>query len=975
MTIDNNFIYDLTTTNYSASHLTWNPFGIRIIGGSNLKIYHNTVNLAGSQPSIGSTGTLSAALLINTSTITGLDIRNNIFMNSLVGVTGSKSYAIFMYSTSPSGLFNQLNYNIYYASGTYGVLGAYGTGTNTDITSISALQTATTKDANSQAVQTYLVSDTDLHLNGTSVADNRLYCPPITGIIVDFDNESRKTSNTAMGADEVKPMIGFSSDLSFSPDNAVYCNNASNVTMSFTPALTGFADGISRTVTPDFSIRWYKDGNVISGVTGNSNTINPITPTDAGNYRTDISYAGATATSITKNIYVETPMSFTLQPSSADVCSSDPTLILNAGATGTITKFQWQKENPSTPGTFTDIVGQNSSQLTIVLADPSLAIGNYRLNVNGPGNCGPGIITSNTINVNVTEPITNMQTLADVDPKNVCTQTTFHLTAKAKGTILAYQWQKMVSGNYVNLPTSDYPSANTSVLQIRNSTPGNSGKYRCLITGSPKCHLAPVPTPDLDVTVWPLFTLDKQPQGKLTCKNDSVALIVLAEGTIYKYQWRKDGVDLNPSQFMGSDGPMMILTNMQYESSGAYTCVLTIQDCSGIKDVESQPALVYIVSETKITSATAIQPEPLGATAAFEVRAHVVGAPIEYQPDIQWYRGNTPLRDNSRIAGTKSSILTITDLMPFDYGDDYKVLVTGICGLDSAVSISLTAPPTINIKTQPADLTICESTKATFSVDAEVTPTGNIMTYQWKLNGVDIDDDGHYVGARTSFLTIENVKPSDAGNYSVIIKTATANVVKVSGDAKLTVKLKPVITLQSVAKISAKAQGSFEIFVNADGQAPLTYQWFLNGTEITGETEALCKKDNVDQSAEGVYTCKVTNECGETTSRDITVMITQKNYMNVDEINPDNWGLMQNSPNPFSGKSIITYVVPNESNIKISVTDVFGKELVVLVNKKASMGVYDLEYNPAGMNISAGIYYYTLQADGFTETRKMVFVK
>ncbi len=124
ISIINNVIYDITTVNYGATNTTRNPFGIRLSGGTNIKLWFNSVNLNGTQAEFGTNGTLSAALLVNLATVTGLDVRNNVFSNSLAGLAGSASYAVCVIGSASS--FVNLNHNNYYAGGNYGVLGHIG---------------------------------------------------------------------------------------------------------------------------------------------------------------------------------------------------------------------------------------------------------------------------------------------------------------------------------------------------------------------------------------------------------------------------------------------------------------------------------------------------------------------------------------------------------------------------------------------------------------------------------------------------------------------------------------------------------------------------------------------------------------------------------------------------------------------------------------------------------------------------------
>jgi len=87
----------------------------------------------------------------------------------------------------------------------------------------------------------------------------------------------------------------------------------------------------------------------------------------------------------------------------------------------------------------------------------------------------------------------------------------------------------------------------------------------------------------------------------------------------------------------------------------------------------------------------------------------------------------------------------------------------------------------------------------------------------------------------------------------------------------------------------------------------------------------------------------------------------------------DNYTLMQNYPNPFNPLTTITYYIPKSSNVKIRVTDEVGREVKTLVNEFQNTGSYSAEFN--GEGLASGIYYYTIEAGNFVETKKMIMVK
>lgn len=83
--------------------------------------------------------------------------------------------------------------------------------------------------------------------------------------------------------------------------------------------------------------------------------------------------------------------------------------------------------------------------------------------------------------------------------------------------------------------------------------------------------------------------------------------------------------------------------------------------------------------------------------------------------------------------------------------------------------------------------------------------------------------------------------------------------------------------------------------------------------------------------------------------------------------------LLQNYPNPFNPLTKIEFAIPKSTEVKISVFDVTGKEVAVLVNERLAAGTYVTEWDAS--NISSGVYFYKMVTDGFLETRKMMLLR
>jgi photosystem II stability/assembly factor-like uncharacterized protein len=90
---------------------------------------------------------------------------------------------------------------------------------------------------------------------------------------------------------------------------------------------------------------------------------------------------------------------------------------------------------------------------------------------------------------------------------------------------------------------------------------------------------------------------------------------------------------------------------------------------------------------------------------------------------------------------------------------------------------------------------------------------------------------------------------------------------------------------------------------------------------------------------------------------------------------PANFSLSQNYPNPFNPSTVIRYQLSVAGFTTLKVFDLLGKEVATLVNEKQPAGSYAVDFNSAEYNLPSGIYFYTLNAGEYKETKKMVLVK
>ena len=98
---------------------------------------------------------------------------------------------------------------------------------------------------------------------------------------------------------------------------------------------------------------------------------------------------------------------------------------------------------------------------------------------------------------------------------------------------------------------------------------------------------------------------------------------------------------------------------------------------------------------------------------------------------------------------------------------------------------------------------------------------------------------------------------------------------------------------------------------------------------------------------------------------------------------PKEYALFQNYPNPFNPTTTIRYALPFESNVKISVYNITGQLIKVLVNGEQPTGSHEITFstNSNGEQLSSGIYFYRIEAQAvsgsgsFRLTKKMVLLK
>ena len=139
---------------------------------------------------------------------------------------------------------------------------------------------------------------------------------------------------------------------------------------------------------------------------------------------------------------------------------------------------------------------------------------------------------------------------------------------------------------------------------------------------------------------------------------------------------------------------------------------------------------------------------------------------------------------------------------------------------------------------------------------------------------------------------------------------------------------------------------------------------FVNGNGTSTQSHEYSYTDNNLESGKYSYRLKQVDMDGSF------------EYSKVVEANidaPAKFELAQNYPNPFNPTTKIDFSVPSNSNVKLTVYNVLGQQVSVLVNGFMKSGNHTVDFNAAGLN--SGLYFYKLESNGTSLVKKMMLVK
>jgi len=165
--------------------------------------------------------------------------------------------------------------------------------------------------------------------------------------------------------------------------------------------------------------------------------------------------------------------------------------------------------------------------------------------------------------------------------------------------------------------------------------------------------------------------------------------------------------------------------------------------------------------------------------------------------------------------------------------------------------------------------------------------------------------------------------------------------------------------------------GSYSLNALQEGSYMLMASRSLYETTYYPNAPDLSSADTIELTAEGdmdVPDAVVTMTSGQVTN-------TESDAPNM---TPRVFGLEQNYPNPFNPTTVIEYQIPEQADVTLQVFNVQGQLINTLVNQNQKAQSYKVFWNGRDMNgalVPSGVYFYQIQANNYTETRALLFMK
>lgn len=411
---------------------------------------------------------------------------------------------------------------------------------------------------------------------------------------------------------------------------------------------------------------------------------------------------------------------------------------------------------------------------------------------------------------------------------------TFRVSATSSdGSAVYYTWYK----DGVRLSTT------TNSLSLASVVTSAEGTYGCTVRDAVSTYVCRSFT--LTVNVVPV-DITVQPVSQSVQSGSNVTFTVGATGSRLRYQWYGNGVAI-----VGATTNTLTLASVAADDAGDY--YVNVRNSETFERSERATLAVTSFQRVSITQQPVGQSVLEGSAASFSVAA--TGTPtLQYQ----WYfNGNA-------ISGATASTYRLSHAALANAGTYYAVVRnSGSTATSGAVALAVTPFQAVSITQQPVSATVLQGSAATLSVGATGSGT---LTYQWYFNGAAIS------GATARSYAISSAALTNAGNYYVVVRNSTSSVTSSTVALAVTAFQRVAITSQPANQV-VNTGTAVRMAVGATGTGPLTYQWYRNGSAISGATSSAYSITSASSTTAGSYYAVVRNSGSSATSTTATLSV------------------------------------------------------------------------------------------------------
>lgn len=284
-----------------------------------------------------------------------------------------------------------------------------------------------------------------------------------------------------------------------------------------------------------------------------------------------------------------------------------------------------------------------------------------------------------------------------------------------------------------------------------------------------------------------------------------------------------------------------------YSDSGSYTVKIKAWDGT---DSSILSIALHVVNVPRPP-----QPQPQNLSTKRNTAFQITLSAISPDGDAvtNWTIDTTTTHGTAVLASSAQPTVTYTPTTNF-IGTDYFTFKASVGSLTSTYSAKVTIrvdtnniSPVISQKLSVKTLNKGDSLVLTVTVNSDAFPA---PLYSWYKAGTFLDS------TRINIWKKLNAQGADSGYYYVIVSNVAG---RDSSGAHVSVNVPPAIAAQPPASIAKCPGDSLTLSMTAIGTAPFSYQWYLGGNSITGDTLASIHFVSITSSNAGIYTCRVNN--------------------------------------------------------------------------------------------------------------------